>query len=95
MSGVRKMPRHRASRNISSIMRCALDIPLHLVQQAQLYAPTRHPLDAVCYVLEQYPNLVSEVRQLRKALAEFDSEAQAFDDRLEALHAACRAILDL
>ncbi|MDG9927321.1 MULTISPECIES: MbcA/ParS/Xre antitoxin family protein [unclassified Pseudomonas] len=44
-----------------------LPIPLHLVMEARLYAPGRSDLDAVCHVLQDYPRLVGEVRQLAKA----------------------------
>ncbi|EMV8855471.1 hypothetical protein AADS62_004721 [Escherichia coli] len=60
-----------------------------------MYAPSRDPLDAVCHVLNDYPNLVGEVRQLRRRLSELGREFGDFDARLEALQEACRAILDL
>lgn len=81
--------------NVTSIMRTSLDLPQHLVRDAALYSPSRDPLDAVCHVLEDYPRLVAEVRQLRSQLREFNTEASAFDERLERLQASCRAILDL
>lgn len=72
-----------------------LNIPPHLVQQSMLYAPTRHPLDAVCHVLQDYPRLIGEVRQLRNQLLDFHRESSDFDQRLAALQAACAAILEL
>lgn len=72
-----------------------LDIPRHLIAQAQLYAPSRDPLDAVTHCLADYPRLVAEVRQLRSRVHQLDTEASALDQRLESLHSACRAILDL
>lgn len=72
-----------------------LEVPSHLVELAQLYAPSRHPLDAVSFILETYPQLVAELRDLRRRLSDFDAESAAFDSRLDALQAACGAILDL
>ena len=76
-------------------MRCTLEVPTHLVKQAQLYAPSRDALDAVCHVLSDYPRLVAETRQIRSRLSQLDAESAALDDRLEALQRACRSILDL
>jgi uncharacterized protein YlxW (UPF0749 family) len=76
-------------------MRSSLEIPLHLVKQATLYAPSRDPLDAVCYILDNYPKLVAELRQARARLHQLDTEASDLDARLSALQDACRAILDL
>ena len=75
-------------------MRCQ-DIPPSLIKDAQLYAPTRDPLDAVCFVLADYPRLVSEIRELRRRVAQLDQEGAAIDARLEALQNACRSILQL
>ncbi|WP_137885719.1 hypothetical protein [Pseudomonas sp. 2FE] len=72
-----------------------LDIPPQLIRDAQLYAPSRDALDAVCHVLSDYPRLVAETRQLRSRVAQLDREGADLDSRLEALHAACRGILDL
>lgn len=72
-----------------------LEIPHHLIRQAEMYAPGRDPLDAVCHVLEDYPRLVGEVRQLGRRVADLDREELEFDKRLAALQEACRAILDL
>ncbi len=76
-------------------MRQPLDIPTHLIKDATLYAPSRDPLDAVCHVLQDYPRLVSEVRELRRRVADIDRESSELDHRLDALQQACRAILDL
>lgn len=72
-----------------------LEVPSHLVELAQLYAPSRHPLDAVCFILEQHPQLVADGRDLRRRLSDFNAESSMLDARIEALQAACRAILDL
>lgn len=72
-----------------------LEIPTHLVELAQLYAPTVHSLDAVCFILERHPQLVAELRDLQRRLTNFDMESSAFDARLAAAQDACRAILDL
>ena len=71
------------------------DIPLQLVKQAQLYAPSRHALDAVIFVLGDYPRLVAEVRDLRRRVAQLDDEGAALDARLADLQAICRSILDI
>ncbi|MND58690.1 hypothetical protein D3C80_498590 [compost metagenome] len=87
----------RASRNVMAIMR-KLDpfpIPLHLVQEARLYAPGRPDLDALCHVLQDYSRLVAEVRQLKRRVQDLDRESADFDARLDAVQAACRAMLEL
>ena len=76
-------------------MRQPLDIPSNLIKDAQLYAPTRDALDAVCFVLRDYPQLVAEVRDLRRRVAQLDDEGAALDARLADLQSACRSILDL
>lgn len=97
LSAVRTIRRLRAARNIGPIMRkpASLPIPQHLIHQATLYAPSRDPLDAVCYVLHDYPKLVAEIRQLRRRLADLDQEGADMDARIEALQSACRVILEL
>lgn len=72
-----------------------LEIPSHLVESAQLYAPTRHPLDAVCYVLEQYPNLVADLRRLTSRVHQLDSEGAELDELVARLKAIAREIVDL
>lgn len=72
-----------------------LDIPEFLLRDAKLYAPGRDDLGAVCHVLEDYPRLAGEVRQLKRRIAQLDEEGSLLDDRLETLQAACRAILEL
>ena len=76
-------------------MRSPLDLPTHLVKTATLYAPSRDPLDAVCYVLDDYPKVVSELRKAKARLQQLDSEAAHLDARLAVLQDACRSILDL
>lgn len=76
-------------------MRTPLEIPDYLVKEAQLYAPSRDALDAVCYVLQDYPRLVSESRKMRSRLADIDREAADLDSRIDALVAACESILEL
>lgn len=70
-------------------------IPPRLIKQAQLYAAGRSDSEAVQHVLEDYPRLVAELRQVRRRLAQLDEEGAALDARVMALQAACRAILDL
>lgn len=72
-----------------------LEIPAHLVESAQLYAPTRHPLDAVCYVLEQYPNCVADIRRLTSRVQQLDNESAQLDQLVAELHAIARRVLDL
>lgn len=76
-------------------MRTTLQIPDHLIRDATLYAPSRDPLDAVSYVLADYPRVVAESRKMRSRLAEIDRETYDFDQRLQALKDACAAILEL
>lgn len=72
-----------------------LPIPLHLVREARLYAKPGSDLDAVCYVLQDYPNLVADLRRLRARVHQLDDEAADLDRRVDRLQAACRDILDL
>lgn len=76
-------------------MRSALDLETRLIKTAELFAPGRKGADAVTWLLDDYPRLVAELRQLRRQLDGFNEEQIAFDHRLEALQSACRAILDL
>lgn len=76
-------------------MRTTLQIPDHLIRDATLYAPSRDPLDAVSYVLADYPRVVAESRKMRSRLAEINKETTEFDQRLQALQDACAAILNL
>lgn len=72
-----------------------LEIPAHLVELATLYSPSRDPLQAVSHVLQDYPNVVGDLRKLRRQLAGLDEEGALLDKRLQALQEACRAILEL
>ena len=72
-----------------------LALPPHLVKDATLYAPTRDPLDAVCYVLQDYPNLLGDIRKLKRQLKDFHQEGALLDEKLEKLQRICREILDL
>lgn len=47
------------------------------------------------HVIEDYAQLVAEVRQLRRRVAQLDEEGAALDARLCQLQALCRLILDL
>lgn len=76
-------------------MRCALDLESRLIKTAELFAPGRTGADAVTWLLDDYPRLVAEVRQLRKRIDQLDAEESAFGQRLDALQNACRAIIDL
>lgn len=76
-------------------MRSALDLESRLIKTAELFAPGRKGADAVTWLLDDYPRLVAELRQLRRKLDDFDQEQSAFHKRLEALQKACSDILDL
>lgn len=74
----------------------ALEIPQRLVNEARLYAVQGiSDLDAVAYVLEDYGNVIGELRKLRSRVAQLDEEGAQLDARLDALQSACRAILQL
>ena len=76
-------------------MRTPLEIPAYLIKQAQLYAPSRDALDAVCHVLTDYPRLVADVRQMRGRLAQLDAESADLDKLVSDLQQLARKILDL
>lgn len=73
----------------------SLDLPEYLLRDARLYAPGHDDQGAVIHVIEDYARLVSEVRQLRRRVAQLDEEGAALDARLSDLQALCRLILDL
>lgn len=85
----------RAKFNIASIMRSTLQLETYAIKTAELFAPGRYGADAVTWLLDDYPRLVAEVRDLRKRVVQLDEEGAALDARLSALQAACRAILEL
>lgn len=95
--GVRTISPVRASVNIGAIMRqpVTLSLPSHLVSEACLYAPGRSDLDAVCHVLEDYPRLVREIRNLRKSADSFAQESAELDGLVDELKAICLRVLDL
>ena len=72
-----------------------IDLPEYLLRDAKLYSPGRDDQGAAVHVLEDYSRLVSEVRQLRRRVAQLDEEGAQLDARLALLQDACRAILDL
>jgi len=76
-------------------MRRAIDLEPHGIKTAELYAPGRKGADAVIWLLDDYPRLVAEIRQLRRRVDQLDSEEADFDQRLEVLQEACRSILEL
>ena len=76
-------------------MRTPLEIPVYLIKQAQLYAPSRDALDAVCHVLTDYPRLVADLRQMRSRLAQLDAESADLDQLVSDLQVLARKILDL
>ncbi|MDH0149190.1 DASH complex subunit Dad3 [Stutzerimonas stutzeri] len=76
-------------------MRCAIDLESRLIKIAELYAPGRKGSDAITWILDDYPRLVAEVRELRRRVDQIDREEADFDARLATLQSACRDILDL
>lgn len=72
-----------------------LEIPLYLITEAQLYAPSRDALEAVCHVLADYPRLVAETRRMRSRLADLDAESASVDALVSELQQLARKILDL
>lgn len=76
-------------------MRCAIELEPHVIKTAELYAPARKGSDAVSWILDDYPRLVAEVRELRKRCHQLDQESATLDARLAALQDACRTILQL
>jgi len=76
-------------------MRRALQIETYAIKTAELFAPGRTGADAVTWLLDDYPRLVAELRELRRRVDQIDREEADFDARLEALQSACRAFLDL
>lgn len=76
-------------------MRCAIDLESHLVKTAELYAPGRKGADAVSWLLDDYPRLVREIRELRKRVDQFDQEGAELDDLLAELQRIARRVLDL
>lgn len=70
-------------------------IPPHLIEQAQLYAPSRDPADAVCHVLADYPRLVADARKMRSRLVQIDTESADLDARIADLQRVARLVLDI
>lgn len=66
-----------------------------ILKTAELYAPGRTGDDAIEWIVEDYPRLVSDIRKIRRRLDQVDHETNALDQRLERLQEACRAILEL
>lgn len=66
-------------------MRCAIDLESHLVKTAELYAPGRKGADAVSWLLDDYPRLVRDIRELRKRVDQLDQEGAELDSLLEEL----------
>lgn len=76
-------------------MRRALQIDTYAIKTAELFAPGRKGADAVMWLLDDYPRLVAELRELRRRVDQIDREEADFDSRLATLQSACRDILDL
>lgn len=89
---MRSSGRHSA---IISIMRKPLEIPDYLIKQCELYAPGHASLDAVCHVLQDYPRVVGDLRQLRRRVADLDSESGQLDDLVSRLKGIAAEIQDL
>lgn len=52
-------------------------------------------MDAVEWILEDYPRLVADLRKLRRRVAQLDEEGADLDARISALQDACRSILEI
>ncbi|EWC38969.1 hypothetical protein [Stutzerimonas stutzeri] len=76
-------------------MRRAIDLESRLIKTAELYAPGRKGSDAVTWILDDYPRLVAEIRELRKRVAQFDQEGAELDDLLAELQRIARRILEV
>lgn len=76
-------------------MRRALQIDTYAIKTAELFAPGREGADAVMWLLDDYPRLVAELRELRRRVDQINREEADFDARLATLQSACRDILDL
>lgn len=90
---VRKISPDRARFNITAIM-AILDIPTDLVQSACQYTG-REPAEAVCYVLSDYPRLISDLREARRRLLDFDNESENLDSIVDKLNRISLLIQDL
>lgn len=66
-------------------MRCAIDLETRLIKTAELYAPGRKGSDAITWILDDYPRLVAEIRELRKRVAQLDDEGAQLDAVLHEL----------
>lgn len=60
-------------------MRCAIDLETRLIKTAELYAPGRKGSDALTWIIDDYPRLVAEVRDLRKRVSQLDYEGAQLD----------------
>lgn len=67
----------------------------HAIDQARLYAAGRTDSEAVQHVLEDYPRLVADVRQMRSRLAQLDAESAGLDALVSELQQIARRVLDL
>jgi len=65
------------------------------IREAELYSVRHKGADAVEYLVFQHGKLIAELRALHRRCQQLDDEGRMLDDRLAALQAACRAILDL
>ncbi|PNF82805.1 DASH complex subunit Dad3 [Stutzerimonas decontaminans] len=76
-------------------MRCAIDLDSYLVKTAELYAPGRKGADAVSWLLDDYPRLVKEIRDLRRRVSQLDQEGAELDSILEELRQIANRINQL
>jgi len=76
-------------------MRCAIDLEPYLVKTAELYAPGRKGADAVSWLLDDYPRLVKEIRDLRSRVSQLDQEGAEIDSILEELRQIANRINQL
>jgi len=64
------------------------------LREAESYSG-RSGADAVETIVFKHGQLIAELRALNRRCQQLDDEGRALDERLAALQAACRAILDL
>ncbi|MCQ4243418.1 DASH complex subunit Dad3 [Stutzerimonas decontaminans] len=65
------------------------------MKTAELYAPGRKGADAVSWLLDDYPRLVKEIRDLRRRVSQLDQEGAELDSILEELRQIANRINQL
>jgi len=89
-----------AAFNVTRVMRgCppyypTLSLSPACLREAESYSG-RKGADAIEAIVFKHGQLIAELRALNRRCQQLDEEGKALDERLAALQAACRAILDL